>query len=161
MTASQNHVLSELSAGHSGAPISAPARAYFQQRLQNRIFNFLINRLEDERKLGLTQAALARRIGKKPDIISRWLSSPSNLTLDTISDLLIGMSAEELVPTGSSPLGRVKHNYSHYAELASAASAGNEGRRETRGTQPREGAAKAAVNVEDVRNKMNAWRQTR
>jgi len=40
-----------------------------------------------------TQRDLARRIHRKPEQVSRWLGAPGNLTIDTMSDLLIGMGA--------------------------------------------------------------------
>jgi hypothetical protein len=41
-----------------------------------------------------SRADLARRIGRKPEQITRWLGSPGNWTLDTVSDLLLGMGLE-------------------------------------------------------------------
>jgi hypothetical protein len=119
MTVSPRPLLTEIAAGHSGAPIPPAKLAYIQQRLRNRMFNFLLEKFLEGQRAGLTKAALARRIGKTPDLVNRWLGAPSNLTLDTISDLLIGMAAQELVPNSSSPLHQVEHNYSHYADLAS------------------------------------------
>lgn len=116
MTVFHNPLLTELSAGHSGPPLPAATRAYFQQRLRIRLFKFLLTKFLDAQKNGLTKAALARRIGKTPDVVNRWLASPSNLTSDTVCDLLLGLSAEEMVPGSSSPLNRVSHNYSHYDE---------------------------------------------
>jgi hypothetical protein len=47
-----------------------------------------------EREDKITKAELARRIGRKPEQITRWLGSSGNWTLDTISDLLLGMGLE-------------------------------------------------------------------
>ena len=70
MTFSQTPILSEIAAGHSGPEIPPSTRAYFQQRLRNRIFNFLLEKFAEAQKDGLTKAILARRIGRTPDIIS-------------------------------------------------------------------------------------------
>lgn len=51
----------------------------------------LFDRLEAEE--GLTKVELARRLGKKPSLIGRWLNNPGNWTLDTIAALLAGMEA--------------------------------------------------------------------
>ena len=40
---------------------------------------------------GLNKAFLARRLGKRPEQIIRWLGSPGNCTLETIAVLLGGM----------------------------------------------------------------------
>ena len=37
---------------------------------------------------------IARRLGKDPAVISRWLSSPSNWQIDTIAELLCAIDAE-------------------------------------------------------------------
>jgi hypothetical protein len=119
MTFSQTPFLAEIAAGHSGPPIPAPKRAYFQQRLRNRVFNFLLAKFVDAQESGLTKAILARRIGKTPDLINRWLGVPANLTLDTISDLLLGIAGEELELESSSPLTpTTQSNYSYFADLS-------------------------------------------
>lgn len=116
MTTSQTQFFSELTAGHSGPPIPEPKRVYFQTRLRNRMFNFILKKFLNESKNGLTQAILARRIGKTPDVINRLLGAPSNMTLDTMSDLILGIVSEELEPTSISPLGQPKLNYRHSDE---------------------------------------------
>jgi hypothetical protein len=69
--------------------------AYFRGRLSNRIHELVLSEFaEQERKNKTSRADLARRIGRKPEQITRWLGSPGNWTLDTISDLLLGMGLE-------------------------------------------------------------------
>jgi hypothetical protein len=80
----------------SGAPLSEGTRAYFQDRLRTRLYDLIIKELETYKTRGRTQAQLAIRVGKRPDQISRWLSGPGNWTLDTVSDLLLGISGAEL-----------------------------------------------------------------
>jgi transcriptional regulator with XRE-family HTH domain len=117
MSTSQMQFMNEIQAGHDGVPIPEAKRVYFQERLRNRFFEFLLNKFLEQQKLGLTKAKLARRIGKTPDVVNRWLSAPSNLTLDTASDLLLGINAEELDMSASSLLGRVPVNYAHLDEI--------------------------------------------
>jgi len=95
MTTFLTQVLNELREGHEGPEIPAAKRVYFQRRLRDRFFEFIRERFESEETNGLTQAKLSRRIGKSPEVINRWLNAPSNLTLDSISDLMIGIAAEE------------------------------------------------------------------
>jgi hypothetical protein len=104
---------SEIAGGHHGPAIPEAKRAYFQARLRNRLFNFIVERFLQEQRCGLTKAALARRIGKTPDVVNRWLGAPSNLTLDTVSDLLLGIGAEELKPETSSLLDQRPTNFPH------------------------------------------------
>jgi hypothetical protein len=121
MTTSPTPFLAELAQGQDGPPIPRAKRAYFQQRLRNRIFNFLLEKFEEARGKGLTKAALARRIEKSPEQISRWLGAPSNLTLDVTCELLLGIAAEELEPESSSPLAKISSNYSHFHALTDGA----------------------------------------
>jgi hypothetical protein len=113
VTTSQTPFFSELASGHNGPPIPEAKRAYFQARLRNRLFNFIVEKFLQEQQRGLTKAALARRIGKTPDVVNRWLGAPSNLTLDTVSDLLLGIGAEELKPEASSLLNQRPTNFLH------------------------------------------------
>lgn len=112
-------------AGPSGPPIPIGKRAYFQERLRICVFNFLLSKFIQAQKKGLNKNILAKRIGRPPEVVNRWLAAPSNLTVDTISDLLLGIAAEELELDASSPIGRVASNYSHFDDLAAAAQAGS------------------------------------
>jgi hypothetical protein len=109
----QTQLLNELGAGHDGPTIPESKRVYFQERFRGRFFDFLVGRFLDAQRSGLTKAKLARRIGKSPEVINRWLGAPSNLTLDSISDLMLGISAEEPEIDGRSLLGRLPTNYVH------------------------------------------------
>ena len=125
MTTYQTPFLSELMEGHSGPPIPPAKRAYFQERLRIRVFNFLLTKFIQAQAKGLNKNILAKRIGRPPEVINRWLGAPSNLTLDTICDLLLGIAAEEMEPDVSSPIGVVQDNYSHFDELASSVKLGS------------------------------------
>jgi hypothetical protein len=106
----------ELAAGHVGPPIPEEKLVYFRTRARNRLFHFILSKFVAEQEKGLTKAALARRIGKSPEVINRWLGSPSNLTADSISDLLIGISAEELALNSEPLLNQVPRNYTHWRD---------------------------------------------
>ena len=82
-------------ASSTNQPISARKIAYNSRRLQNDIFNEIIKAFVEEVKSGrISRATLAKRIGKEPAQITRWFSGPANLTLNTISTILLGMDAE-------------------------------------------------------------------
>jgi hypothetical protein len=117
----QTHLLNELAAGPDGGPIAESRLVYLQERLRGRFFDFLLSRFDAARENGLTQAKLARRIRKTPDVINRWLSAPANLTLDSISDLLAGIAAEEPEFSATSLLGRSPVNYSKFDEEPASA----------------------------------------
>jgi hypothetical protein len=70
-------------------------RAYYQQRQRNRVFAAIVGLFAEEAEKGrITKKSLADMLGKDPSQITRWLSVPSNLELDTISDILLAMDAE-------------------------------------------------------------------
>lgn len=71
--------------------------AYFRARLQDRIYDLIVREFIRKEDAGeMTRSNLAQRIKKDPAQISRLLSNPGNWTLDTISDLLLGVCAAEL-----------------------------------------------------------------
>ncbi|WP_342239605.1 hypothetical protein [Inquilinus sp. OTU3971] len=93
-------------------PIPSGKLAYFQARLKNKLYTHVLKKfLEKEENDGLTKAKLARRIGKKPEVVNRLLGAPGNWTLETVSDLLIGIAAEELEPRSTPVAGRPDRNY--------------------------------------------------
>jgi plasmid maintenance system antidote protein VapI len=65
---------------------------YFRARLQSRLHQLVL--AEFLRQEDLHQAELARRIGRKPEAVNRLLGAPGNWTLNTVSDLLLGMGTE-------------------------------------------------------------------
>jgi transcriptional regulator with XRE-family HTH domain len=92
-------------------PIPLNKLAYFQSRLRYRLHDYIITKFKEmEKNEGLTRAELARRIGCKPELVTRRFGAPGNWTLDTISDLLIGIAGEELEPQSISVLDRTNRN---------------------------------------------------
>ena len=99
MTISQTAFLSEILAG---APIPVSKLAYFRRRFRNRIHSAVLSefmRLEKTNKI--SRAVLARRIGCRPEQVTRWLGAPGNWTLDTVSDLLLAMACEPALSISS------------------------------------------------------------
>ena len=69
--------------------ISTGTLAYIRARNKHRTYNLVIREFK---KSGLTQADLAKRLGKAPEVISRLLARPRNWEMDTFSDLLFAIS---------------------------------------------------------------------
>lgn len=105
MTISQTTSLSEPS-GDQRIPSSTIA--YFRARNRSRLYEFVVSAFE---KSGISQATLARRMGKKPDVVSRLLSAPGNWEADTVSDLMFAISGGEARYAEARPLSAPKRNH--------------------------------------------------
>jgi hypothetical protein len=84
----------------SAEPIPEETLVYFRTRLRLRLQEFILREFTRKqaraREEGgqFTRADLARRIHRRPELVTRWLGGACNLTADTVSDLLLGMAAE-------------------------------------------------------------------
>lgn len=69
--------------------------SYFRQRLKHHFFAKLIEKFAERSEFfGLTKAKLSVLTGKDPASINRLLALPSNMTLDSISDLALALGCE-------------------------------------------------------------------
>lgn len=80
---------------------------YFQARNKHRIYELV---LETFLKSNISQATLARRLGKGTDQICRWLGAPGNWSLDTVSDLIFAIDGGEVDYGIGYPLERHPRN---------------------------------------------------
>lgn len=88
---------------------------YYRQRYKNRVYGELLKHFVSEAEAnGITKKDIATRLGRDPAQVTRWLKEPSNLTLETISDLLLALDAE---PDPPLPIGKFRDrptpNYAH------------------------------------------------
>lgn len=97
-----------------GGLIPESTRIYFRERLRIRLHQFLLREFAlRSRAKGLTRKALGERIDRRPEMITRWLGTPNNMELDTLSDLLLAMGIEptfggkEVAPASDSVLPNV------------------------------------------------------
>jgi hypothetical protein len=85
--------------------LSAGDLAYFRQRQSNHVYEAVFAEFQ---KSGMSKADVARRLNKKPEQITRWLSGPGNWTLD----LLLAVGAE-MTFTAVSIVNQPIQNYAH------------------------------------------------
>lgn len=85
---------------HKAHPIPPGLRSLMGRDARNQFHNFILTQLA---KSNISQAELARRSGKTPAVISRWLSSAHNWTIETAAILLFAISGERFVLGSEEP----------------------------------------------------------
>jgi transcriptional regulator with XRE-family HTH domain len=76
-------------------PVPPDTLEYFRERLRNRLHSAILDAFSRRAKEnGLMQKDLAARIHKSRVQINRWLGTAGNLTLDSISDLMVGLGMD-------------------------------------------------------------------
>src|SRR5580658_1068046 len=76
-------------------PIPPDTLVYFRERLRHRLYVAILDAFAPRvKERSLKQADLAIRIHRKRAQIARWLSTQNNLTLDSISDLMVGLGMD-------------------------------------------------------------------
>jgi len=95
-------------------PKSVRDIAYYTQRYRNRVFAKLVSFISDQlEQNGLTQKDIAERLNRDPALISRWLSQPSNMNLDTVAMFALAFDAEPEPPDFILFKDRRAPNYIH------------------------------------------------
>jgi len=75
--------------------IPAKILGYFRARQRNRVHEAILEAfIEAQKAHDITKADVSRRMGKRAELITRWLGGPGNLTLDTVSDLMLAVGKE-------------------------------------------------------------------
>src|SRR4051812_615429 len=77
------------------SPVSDRDIFYYQRRNQNRIFEALTSFFAEEaERRGISKKDICDSIRRDPATITRLLSTPSNVTADTVSTFLLSLGAE-------------------------------------------------------------------
>ena len=114
MTTSQTPFLSEILGPE---PIPSGKLAYFRRRLSNRIHQLVLAEFMRREQAGMiTRAKLARKIGREPAQVTRWLGTSGNWTIDTLSDLSLGMACEPSL--SMAPLSDAQTRSAHAENVA-------------------------------------------
>ena len=97
-----------LSRPEHGKRIPLHSIAFARARAKNKAHSYLLDLFEDS---GLTKSELAKRLGKRPEQVTRWLSGPGNLTLDTLSDLTFAINGDFLAVSSVDEFSKGKSNH--------------------------------------------------
>jgi antitoxin component HigA of HigAB toxin-antitoxin module len=90
-------------------------RSYYQQRFQQQVFARLaLAFAERADEFNLTKSSLAALMGKDKSQINRILSHPTNMTLDTLSEISLALNCEPTVLLDDLDIVP-RHNYCHPA----------------------------------------------
>ena len=81
--------------------------AFVRSRNRNKAHSLL---LEEFEKSELSKDDLAKMLGRRPEQITRWLSGPGNLTLDTMSDLIFAIRGDFFTLALDGDLSKEKSN---------------------------------------------------
>lgn len=84
MTTSLTQLMKEI----KSAVIPSYWVSYFREKLRGEVNDQF---LEAFHASGLTKADLARKLNKRPEQVTRWLSAPGNLESDTVSDIALAL----------------------------------------------------------------------
>jgi hypothetical protein len=97
-----------------GEKVPLGTLGYFRARNKRHAYDLVVREFK---RSGISQAELARRLGKGTDRVCKLIGGPGNWTLDTVSDLLFAIGAAEPVYGLSYPLDKPTRNYSAEADL--------------------------------------------
>lgn len=88
--------------------------AYYTQRYRNRVFARLVSFVSDQlERNGMNKKDIAEILGRDPAQITRWLSQPSNMNLDTVALFALAFDAEPEPPEFIRFADRRAPNYIH------------------------------------------------
>lgn len=65
--------------------------SYFREHFRGLVHDQLLEAFEAWKRQGNNRAILAKRLGRRPEQVTRWLAAPSNCEIDTVSDIALAM----------------------------------------------------------------------
>lgn len=84
-------------------------KAYFATRARLHMHNLI---LQEFKQSGINRATLARRMAVAPEIVTRLLNAPTNITVTTAAKMLFAMAGREPTFGVHDPFAGVKRNRS-------------------------------------------------
>jgi transcriptional regulator with XRE-family HTH domain len=95
-------------------PISTRDKSYQSQRFRQQVFGRIAKAFaERASQHGLTKARVAALLGKDKAQLNRTLAFPTNLTIDTISEIALALNFEPRIVFDRLE-DDPRHNYSHF-----------------------------------------------
>lgn len=65
--------------------------SYFREFNRGRVHEQLLELFDAWKARGNNRASLAKKLDRRPEQVTRWLSSPTNFEIDTVSDIALAM----------------------------------------------------------------------
>ena len=84
--------------------------AYFREHFRGLVHDQLLETFEVWKCQGNNRATLAKKLGRRPEQITRWLAAPSNCEIDTVSDIALAMGCMPKVTLESVDKQPALHN---------------------------------------------------
>src|SRR6266567_4713159 len=95
MTLPNSSVERSMESTSKASPLKKRDISYYRQRHKTRLFAQLAAFFAEEaEQRGITKSYIAARLDCDPSLITRWLSAPTNLTQEAVSDLMLALDAE-------------------------------------------------------------------
>lgn len=108
----------------SDLPIDPADLAYERERLRNAFHEMVLRRfLKAKNTSGASKAIVARRLRKRPEQITRWLSGPGNWTIDTLADIMTAIDCDPVELLNTAPRDRPSNIVHDVAALAAMSAA--------------------------------------
>jgi DNA-binding phage protein len=98
-------------------PLAPRHLGYFERKLRNDFHAAILKLFRERAAAGMTRADLARKLDKRPEQITRWLSAPGNWTFDTAAALALAMGSRfeiTAVPLEEAPPDNRHHPLAGY-----------------------------------------------
>jgi hypothetical protein len=65
--------------------------SYFREHYRGLVHDQILEAFDAWKRQGNNRATLAKKLGRRPEQVTRWLAAPSNFEIDTVSDIALAM----------------------------------------------------------------------
>lgn len=84
--------------------------SYFREHFRGQLHDQILEAFEVWKQRGNNRATLAKKLGRRPEQITRWLAAPSNFEIDTVSDIALAMGLMPILSLEGIGMQSAQHN---------------------------------------------------